>query len=119
MATGFVFKNHNMAREYIKRRDELGLKTDKECHDLLLAMAIEGKMAKVFSNKRTPDQWLADQRKKGFKIDDQRRSRWIGSAIHQYYVSRRAIRHNTKHTVGGFFRELARLVKVYLLGRPS
>jgi len=107
MATGFVFKNYDMAIEYINRRNELGLKTDEECHDLLLAMAIEGKMSKVFSNKRTPDQWLADQRKKGFKIDDQRRST---------HVPRRNARNNTNHTLGGFFRELARLVKVYFMG---
>lgn len=107
MATGFVFKNHDMAIEYMKRRDRLGLKTEKECHELLLRMTLEGKMEKVFSNKRTPDQWLTDQRKKGFKIEDHRRPN---------HVPRRTTGNNTKSTPRGFFRELARLVKVHFLG---
>ncbi len=72
MATGFIFKDHDAAIEYYERKEAMDLKTEKECHELLLQMAREGKMKSIFSNNRTPDEWLADQRKAGFKIDDWR-----------------------------------------------
>jgi len=73
VTTLFIFANVDRAMEYYTRKEELGLTTEAECHELLMTMAREGKMDKVQQTHRTADQWLKDTRSKGFKIKDLRK----------------------------------------------
>jgi len=70
MTTGFQFKEHEYVAEFYRRRDEMGLTTEEECHNLLMTMAEEGKMSAVFDTKKTIQEWKDAKQKQGFKILD-------------------------------------------------
>ena len=71
----FVFPNVDGAREFYLRKGELGLTTEKECHELLVQMAKEGKMLRVQSTTKTTDEFIAAFRRQGFKLLDARKSK--------------------------------------------
>ncbi len=72
ITTLFIFKNADIAMEYYKRKNILGLKTQAECEVLIFKMAKEGKVERIQQTKRSPDQIVSDYKKHGMKILDLR-----------------------------------------------